>query len=165
MSGPADGAVLWNMVRQVAMQRATVARNRGALAEVREAFNRSHAGLITLAAEAEQALLEAETQLKGAAEAHFRTTGEKNPAPGVAIRIMAVLSYEEAAALAWAKDTGLALVPETFDRKALEKIAKATDLPFVTITAEGRATLAADLEAALQLAADVQPTTEASEPF
>jgi hypothetical protein len=152
---------LAEQVRGVAALRVAVARNRAAVAELRVEFQNTHHGIFDALREAEGMLLEAETQLKGAAEAHYLATGDKHPAPGVAIRERDTFSYTEADALAWAKQTGMALVPETFDRKALERIAKATPLPFVVTIVEPQVTLATDLDAALALAERVATPTEA----
>jgi len=136
-------------VREVARLREATKMIRADLVSRTTEFNAANREILDAEVAATSRLQEAETQLRGAAEAHYRATGEKAPAPGVTIKLMTDLDYPDADALAWAKQTGMALVPETFDRKALEKIAKATPLPFVTITERPVATLAKDLDAAL----------------
>lgn len=78
------------------------------------------------------------------------------------------MSYDDTAALAWARETKMALVPESLDRKNFEKIAKATPLPFVTYRQEPRVTLATQLNAALLVEPVVEPvpaTVPDEDPF
>ena len=89
---------------------------------------------------------EAETQLRTLALAEYARTGNKQPGPGVAIRITTRLEYEQAAALAWANEHSLAL---QLDRRAFEAIAKTAPPPFVTTISEPQATIATDLAAVL----------------
>lgn len=91
----------------------------------------------------------AECDLKDSALAHYAATGERKPFQGVEVKVKSVLSYDTAEALAWAKSTTLALVPESLDVKAFEKLAKATALPFVTVHDRPQAQIARDLSAVL----------------
>lgn len=96
-----------------------------------------------------EAMQKAERDVKALAEAIFRDTGDAHPAPGVTIKLFTKLRYSAQQAFAWAKQTGMALTPESLDAKAFEKIAKATALPFVTTETDPRVTIAQDLDAAL----------------
>ena len=79
-------------------------------------------------------------------DAFAKNPDEKKPAPGVAVQVKEVLEYDEAAAFEWAKATGMALIPQSLDRSAFEKIAKVTDLPFVVKKEVPAATIATDLD-------------------
>jgi len=85
---------------------------------------------------------EAETKLRGMALLSYALTGDKVVAPGVGIRVMTKLSYDAKDAMEWATKHQLAL---RLDIAAFEKMAKMNNLPFVIITEEPQATLAAEL--------------------
>lgn len=140
----------------LAQQARMVARIRRAyarlVAEIKAAEDALRVSLAEKIAEKQYeagALEAAEAQLRALAIEHFTRTGERKPTPGVEIKMKTSLDYDAVAALAWAKQTGLALVPESVDDKALRQIAKATPLPFVTTTETPQAQIATDLEKAL----------------
>lgn len=91
----------------------------------------------------------AEARLKADVVAAYQATGDTAPAWGVKVKLQTVLDYQEEAALEWARRTGLALIPESLDRKAFEKLAKATTLDFVTANTVPQAQVATDLSPAL----------------
>ena len=72
---------------------------------------------------------------------------QKDLGYGVGIRIMTRLDYDAKTALGWAQKTGLAL---RLDTPAFEKVAKASNLPFVQSHEEPQATIASDLAKALK---------------
>jgi len=72
----------------------------------------------------------------------YGVDGNKKPAEGVGIRVMTKLVYDEAVALGWAMDKRMAL---KLDAKAFEKIAKASQLEFVTEEEAPIATIAKEL--------------------
>ena len=86
---------------------------------------------------------EVEAQLRELALVAFRVTGEKQVAPGIGIRVRAVLDYEPKEAMDWAIKHELAL---KLDASAFEKIAKTSKLLFVSITEEPTATIATELQ-------------------
>lgn len=105
------------------------------------------------------ATLEAEVRALG--EAHYATTKEKDIAPGVTVKLFKTFTItDREQALAWAKETKLALIPESLDEKGLQKIAAVTPLPFVECSEVPKVTIATQLNAAVY--ADLAPATEAS---
>lgn len=122
----------------------------GALAEARqlveEQFARDNEKLVEMVRTQRGSLADEETKLRAMAITRFHTTDEKNPAPGVGIRLVREVEYDPTIALEWARVQGLAL---QLDRKAFEKIALSTKLPCATIAIVPQATLAKDLGAAL----------------
>ena len=84
----------------------------------------------------------AESGLRILAVASYIETGEKAVAPGVGIRVMSRLNYENKDAIEWALEHKLAL---KLDTSAFEKIAKTSNLPFVDITEVPQATIATEL--------------------
>ena len=94
-------------------------------------------------------------QVKALAEVAYRETQSTHLAPGVQIKLYATIAYKESDALAWAQQSKMALVPESLDVRAFERIAKAAALPFVTYTNEPRAQIASDLAAAVAEVAEV----------
>jgi hypothetical protein len=101
------------------------------------------------------AKLEGEVRALGLNAYHI--TKKKEPAPGLEIKISRVFSYTEAEALAWAKKTGMCLIPEALDKSAFEKVAKATTLPFGSFDDVPKVFIGSQLNAALYL----EPATEA----
>ncbi len=85
---------------------------------------------------------EAEGKLREMAVAQYAETREKAVAPGVGIRVLTKLGYDNQAALGWAIEHKLAL---KLDTPTFEKIAKTSNLPFVNISEEPQATIATEL--------------------
>jgi hypothetical protein len=139
---------LAEQVRVVATARQREAEVRDALDAARAMWEVANAEMIAAAASAKRDREAAETACRALALAHFAETGEKKPTPGVEIKERTSLSYKAEDAFAWGKEAnGLCILPESLDVKAFEKVAKATPLPFVTITHEPSAQLASDLSA------------------
>ena len=136
---------LAEQVQRVAQARLTHAILVEVLKAERVAFDARFAQEIEAVRVSAVAVTEAEASAKALGLAHFQMTGEKKPTPGIEVKEKSTLDYDDADALAWAKETNMALVPETFDRKAFEKIAKATDLGFVNTIVEPQVQLASDL--------------------
>jgi hypothetical protein len=141
---------LQEAVRQVADARRALAESRAVLAAEQAAFDAMNADLIAAREQANQRVLEAEATCRAIAQAHFEMTGEKKPVAGVEVKEKTTRTITDAeAALAWARESKIGLVPETFDAKAVLKVASVTDLPFVATTVEPQVQLATDLEKAL----------------
>ena len=85
---------------------------------------------------------EAETELRELAIQIYADTGSKDVAPGIGIRVMTKLGYDGKVAMEWAMEHKLAL---KLDSSAFEKIAKTSNLTFVTVTEEPLATIATAL--------------------
>lgn len=86
----------------------------------------------------------AEEKLRAATLAAYQETGNKKPAPGVGIRIMKALDYEECQAIEWAVEAGAGNCLK-LDKKNFEKAAEALALDFVTINNVPQATIAKEL--------------------
>ena len=142
-------AMLAEQLREVATRRQSRDEAQARVKALRAQFEADIEPLVEAAQVAAQACAESEEAARALTVALYEATGNKAPAEGAAIRLTTKLAYDDADALAWAKQTGMALIPESVDRKALEKIAKASPLPFVTVTQEPSATLASDLTAYL----------------
>jgi len=84
----------------------------------------------------------AEIKLREMAVETYLTTQDKAVAPGVGIRVMSRLDYDAKEAMGWAMEHKLAL---KLDSSVFEKIAKTSNLPFVTIFEELTATIATEL--------------------
>ena len=89
-----------------------------------------------------------EAQLRALTLQAYAETGNKTPAPGVAVREVTKLSYNLQEALDWAIEHKMAL---KLDTPAFERIAKASPLPLVTVSQEPQATIASDLNKCLEL--------------
>lgn len=86
---------------------------------------------------------EAEGTLREMTLQAYVETGNKTPEVGVGIRVRTILGYEGKEAMDWAMEHKLAL---KLDTTTFEKIAKTSNLPFVTISEEPQATIATDLQ-------------------
>jgi len=136
-----------DLVVRLAQCREIAALTRSAVVALRASFEVQNADLFGAADIAALALADAEAAVRVAAIA----SGEKNPAPGVSVVQSTVLRYEAAHALTWAKEHGMALA---LDKKAFDAIAKAGQVPFVTIEQVPSARIAVDLTAALNESID-----------
>lgn len=90
-----------------------------------------------------------EGALREAALTAYRLTGDKNPAPGVSIKLFTKLDYIASAALQWCKVHASALVKEVLDTKSFEKIAESLPGAPVEVSEEPRVYVAADLSKVL----------------
>ena len=86
-----------------------------------------------------------EALIQTAAVAEYGANGENSPALGVKVKLFDRLDYNKDFAFSWAKEKGMCLIPESLDVKAFEKIAKATDLPFVLVDVTPKAYIDSDL--------------------
>lgn len=139
---------LEEMVRHVADLRQKLAEAKARRDELLKEFNDTHTEEIAAVVRYSEALNAAETDLRREALVAHATTGDKKPAPGIAIQQATVIEYDHRAALAWAKEHSMALA---LDTKAFEKLAAATpeNFAFVSIRKEPKATIATDLTKAL----------------
>lgn len=132
-------------IHRVARARAAAEAIAARVTEANEAFAAAHAALLAEHKVAKAEVEAAEAALRSAAlTAH--TVTDETKFPGCEVKQYAVLDYAPDAALAWAKESGLALA---LDKKAFEKIASATDIPCVTKRTEPRVTIKSDLSAFL----------------
>lgn len=138
---------LGEMVAVVADLRAIVALQTAALNESREAWEAAHYQEIDGLRAMTQALSEAEGAVRAAAIAAYQETGSKKPVPGVGIRVLTKLRYDEADALRWAREHDLCLM---LDKAAFERQAKVTPLGFVETVETPSATIATDLSAVVE---------------
>lgn len=130
--------------------RRTQAERDAALAEKRAAFEQEHAVLIETAKLARDAVAAAETAIKAVAAERYAVTKDAKLCPGILVKEFDVLHYDADAALAWARETKMALDPERLNVKAFEKIAKAAPgIAGSYLVVEPRVQLASDLDAAL----------------
>jgi len=96
---------------------------------------------------AKQAIIDAESLLRELTLQAYKETGSKTPCPGVGVREVTKLSYDQKIAFDWAKSHKMAL---KLDVTAFEKIVKADTPDFVKITTEAQATIATDLNKVLE---------------
>lgn len=151
--------ILRQQIAEVARRRAERDEHKARVAALRAQFEADIAPLVEEAQIAAQACSESEEAARQLVVAIYETTGEKKPLEGAAVRVSTKLQYDKEEAFAKAKAMGVAIVPETLDVKAFEKIAKASpdSFPFVQVVEEPSATLASDLSA--YLTPVTEPTT------
>jgi len=142
---------------QIAQQVTVVARLRRIAADLAaemrarvEAFDAANAAVLAHAKEAAADVDAAESALRALTLDHYGRTGEAKPTAGVEVKLYDTFALTDpAAALAWAKASGVALIPESVDQRALFKVAKVSPLPFVAAAKEPRVSIATDLAKAL----------------
>lgn len=118
----------------------------------REVFSVENASLLQDETDAKEQMLRVEETLREAALVEYALTKNKQPGPGLGIRVISTPIYDPEKALAWAKERHMALA---LDVKAFKKLVEAEAEginEFVTIAEEPQATIASDLAAALDKA-------------
>lgn len=150
-------SALITAMRAVADTRAEAVAASDALKLKRDQFALENAALIAHEAATKAAVIEAEANAKALIAVHYAQTKNTAPVAGAAVKLFKTIRYDAARALAWAKETKLALLPESLDVKAFEKIASVTDLDFVTRDSEPRVQLAKELNATDYLTTDGLP--------
>ena len=141
---------LHTLLRDIAIARAELSATKGVLAEKEAVFREANADLFDAKSTLEARIADRESQVKALAVAMYQATGEKKPADGVQVKLFTTLNYDKEKAFHWACETGIAVMPTALDVKAFEKIAKATVIPFVTITEEPRPSIDSDLSHLLE---------------
>lgn len=84
-----------------------------------------------------------EQVIRDEARMEFLETGDKNPGPGVSIRLNKRLEYDETSATNWAFRNSLACL--TLNKKAFEEKAKEETLLFVKVVTEPTVCISSDL--------------------
>lgn len=124
-------ATLIDAARRLVEARAKMAGTVAILKARADAFAAENAALFDDKKRIEGEIAAAEADVKSLARAHYDATKDKAPMKGVTIKEFDVLVYDPAQAFAWAQEKKMALVPESLDAKAFEKIAAVTPLSFV----------------------------------
>lgn len=138
---------LKNQIRAVHEARLHEAICRETVNILKEEWESTHASTIEAAKKAFIQQRDAEENLRRLTLEAYAETGSKSPAPGLGIREVQKLVYEDSVAQLWGYEHGMAL---QLDKRAFEKIAKATPLDFVVILPEPQATIATDLSEAVK---------------
>ena len=121
--------------------------------KVLRAWEERHAILLSDRLQAREELQAKEEALRQAAIQNYAETLDKHPTRGVSIRVLKRLQYAESTAIDWAITN---LIPDflKLNKGKFEKYAKAVaetmPLEFVTIREEPQATIATDLDKALE---------------
>jgi hypothetical protein len=100
----------------------------------------------------------AEAMLRASTLAHYEQTNETRPTAGVQVKLYTQLDYDPEKADKWTRERGIAripeqIIPESFDQRAFEKIAKVTPIDFVVKKQEPKVRIDQHLEKVLSEAA------------
>jgi hypothetical protein len=117
------------------------------ITEARRAFEDSIEASVADLTTVDLAIATLTADVKRLALRLYGETGSQHPVDGVDVKILTKLDYKPELALSWARQAGVAVIPEQLDVKAFEKIAKQADLPFVEKFGEPQAQIARDLTA------------------
>jgi hypothetical protein len=142
-------------VERLALLREEVKQRREAIEAKRAAFDATIADDARNLEACKRAVEAAEADVRGLTLVAHETTGNAKPSAGVSVVITKDYTVDEAAGFAWAKTTGLCLVPESLDVKAVKKLATVQALPFVTVQEVPAVRIATDLTKALADAVEV----------
>lgn len=142
-------APLLERVRALAEARRALVSRQADYAIAQRRFEDATRDLRLAMNQAKDAVAAAEVTVRALAAEEYMLTGEKKPAPGIEIKLRATYQIDEQTGLAWAKEKGLCLIPESLDVAAVKKMASVTPLPFVTVTHEPQPQIATDLDKAL----------------
>lgn len=134
--------MLEEQIKEVAQLRDTVDKLKKWKADAMMAWEKEHEKQLSDIVIQAAKLTEAETKLREQAVELFKTTGNKQVADGVGIRETEKLEYDEKQAFEWAKEHVMAL---SLDKKAFDKIAKASPMEFVKVVSVPTAAIATDL--------------------
>lgn len=145
-------ATLETQVKDVARRREDVAQHTKYLARLNRDYQDSTADIRQMLSNEMKELEAAEHILRLLAVARFEETQSKQPTPEVKIREEVILTYDDADAIKWARETPAGASCLALDRRSFEGAAKNLSLDFVEKKTEPRATIARDLTAALEAA-------------
>lgn len=119
-----------------------------AYAERKREFEESISPLTKGLAEAKEAVSSAEEALRAAGLAHYEAHPDSKKLPfGLGVRVTTALVYDADTAFAWAQEHKMAL---SLDKRAFEKIAKASPPEFVTVEEVPTVTIPTDTAKLLQ---------------
>ena len=142
-------APLLEMLRALANERADKVAIDEAVKSARATFEAEHQALLFAHRLAGETIAKLELAVRVLGAEVYLNTADKHPAPGVEVKLFKTMEIaDKAAALVWAKQTNIGLVPETIDTKAVLKVASMSPLPFVLYGEEARVTIATQLPAA-----------------
>jgi len=149
-AAPAAPAVdLPSSVRALAKARAALAATEAVVNAAREEFLSANAELFARYDAEKASAVAARSIVEALALEAFARLRTKKLMAGVEIKLRSTLTYDKATALEWAKTSKMALLPESLDTKAFDKIAGATPLPFVQYGEVPVVNVASDLSAVL----------------
>lgn len=134
---------------ELADARRKLAGTKTLLADRKAQFDRENRDLVAQMNRENDAVAAAELMLRTLAVEMFKATGEKELIVGVQVKEIDAFAIDEAAALDWARQTRMCLLPERVDLAAVKKIAKVQPLPFVKVTKEPQPQIASDLDKAI----------------
>lgn len=111
-------------------------------------WEQSVAELAGYVADAKAAMQDAENALRDAGLAYYEANPDSKKLPfGMGVRVTQSLRYDEAEAFQWAQEHRIALA---LDKKAFEKVAKASPLAFVTVEEVPTVTIPTDTSKLLE---------------
>lgn len=151
------------LAMQVAVLRIRQTEARAIRDEKLDEARRNHVNIFLRCYEIEEELGEAEVGLREAAVAYTKETGDLRPCPGVEVKTVAVVVYDMAKGLEWAKKHNMAL---SLDQKAFKKLVRAAPEAFTGVarmTGTQKAFVATDLAAAFDAAGQSIDVAEVAE--
>jgi hypothetical protein len=139
-----DKAELKSQIAKVRDIRANLETTKAVIDDIERNMHTEHAEAYDALEFQENGLRSAEELLRRMTLAYWKETGEKKPAPGVGIRMVNTLEYDELEALNWAVEAGAANCL-TLQKAKFKKVAEGLRLDFVTIREEPQATISKEL--------------------
>jgi hypothetical protein len=141
-----SAGTLLDHVRTLAQLRDAKAVIDERLKAAKAAFAETHKEDIYAQRLAADTIVKQELAVRQLAGEIYLNTGEKKPAPGVEVKVFKTMEIVDATmALGWAQATKIGLVPETFDAKAILKVAAVSPLAFVMYGEDPKVVIATEL--------------------
>ena len=107
-----------------------ISKNEDKLKLAKEQFEAENKSTIDYIKTQKEELINLKKNLTEEALKEYEETEKKKLSGGLGVRVTKTIDYDTSKALDWAKEKDMCI---TLDKKAFEKIAKATDLDFVTL--------------------------------
>lgn len=142
---PGQAVSFYNLTAKL---RKAITNMRDSLKERKARFEEENNALISSIRQYEEQLTTSEAELRKAILDDNLRTGNKTYPAGIQVKDFTVLEYDEAKALAWARQAGVAI---KLDKTAFEKIARTSALEFVKISYEPRVQLPEKMEPILEV--------------
>jgi len=141
---------LQTAVRALAERRRDLEATEASLGAAWEEFKAANAELYARREAEAVALSNADAVVRMLALKEFERLNIKKLTTGVEIKTTKKFAIDETAGLAWAKQHGMLVLPESLDVAGAKKMAGVTPLPFVTVTEAPTVFIASDLSALLE---------------
>jgi hypothetical protein len=123
-----------------------------AIRKLQSDFNEQYKPLFDARSDVMNRITEIEASVRDEAIKTYNETGDKQPMPGVTVKMFTKIDYDRGKAFDWAKEHKIALM---LDTKAFDSLCKTASKPeFVEVKEEPKAMIATDLSKVIPVEAE-----------